>query len=627
MAAAKAHRSPPFLPSAVIGPKTFTSLQLFMTGWAPVADEASQRSVGDCTIVRRSEVLDEGAQSHLQGPSAAAQCEPKLAIMANDREALQVGSDELLSLEPVADPHHGDVQSRSRMRILDSVHVLIVDKEERCRKTIRRLLNGSEPPIRVTEVPDFGTALDALDAHAFDCILLDHLVEEGNGLEPVDRLNQLYGLNAPAVVLLSKSDSQRLGVDAVKHGAAEVISKADLEMVDLAALVVRAVSEQRHHLRAQTARLAAFSRLIANTAHGINNPAAIARLSLSAVIDVIEGLENAEGGKIGAAPRLLKLIGAADEALTRISNVVRELEAEVGTSLGHVQSFGLSDVVKSALTRSRSRGLSNVECGALESKALLRGDLPQLARLVCDLLENAVEAGPPGKPVSLSTWDDGRWTHLVVDDRGPGIPREDMERIFEPLYTTRAERGALGLGLPRAVGIARRHGGTLGVEPAPNGEGARFHLRLRAAGEPVRRLAQPSQDDATYPARVLVVEDEPLLRQYYFRILVGQFDVHLAEDTAEADEILSRFKFDAILCDVTMPKENGVSFARRLLRRDAAQAHRLVFISGGVVDEDAAHFVQTWENGCLRKPSRAEDVRNYLLEFVTGRPRPDSELP
>ena len=157
--------------------------------------------------------------------------------------------------------------------------------------------------------------------------------------------------------------------------------------------------------------------------------------------------------------------------------------------------------------------------------------------------------------------------------------------------------------------------------------GARFQVRLPAAlserPDPPSERAVPS---STRRARVLVVDDEPLLRQQYLRVLGGVFDVQVAESAQEARRLIDTFSFDVILCDVMMPRESGVALARDLLRKHPSQARRLIFISGGVPDEDAAAFVQRWENGFLHKPIGSRELREALFDFLktSDSSRPDS---
>ena len=81
---------------------------------------------------------------------------------------------------------------------------------------------------------------------------------------------------------------------------------------------------------------------------------------------------------------------------------------------------------------------------------------------------------------------DAQRARLSVEDRGPGIPEENLPRLFERFFTTDAERNGTGLGLAIVRAVARAHGGDVEVRSAP-GEGATFTLLLprpRAARDP-----------------------------------------------------------------------------------------------------------------------------------------------
>ena len=98
----------------------------------------------------------------------------------------------------------------------------------------------------------------------------------------------------------------------------------------------------------------------------------------------------------------------------------------------------------------------------LETKAFsaeVEGDQRLLTAAVVNLVKNAVQASPEGGTVSLrGAVEDGRYV-VEVEDRGPGIPEDAVERIFEPFFTTR-EKGT-GLGLPLARKIAQAHRGDI----------------------------------------------------------------------------------------------------------------------------------------------------------------------
>jgi two-component system sensor histidine kinase KdpD len=122
-----------------------------------------------------------------------------------------------------------------------------------------------------------------------------------------------------------------------------------------------------------------------------------------------------------------------------------------------------------------------------------RPDLPavsvnavQIQRALVNVLENALRESPPGEPVHMRVSATRQELLIRVTDRGPGIPEEERERIFEPFHRVPGgpdQRGP-GLGLAIARGFAEANGGRLWVESRP-GQGASFVLALPAVELPV----------------------------------------------------------------------------------------------------------------------------------------------
>lgn len=106
-------------------------------------------------------------------------------------------------------------------------------------------------------------------------------------------------------------------------------------------------------------------------------------------------------------------------------------------------------------------------------------DPARMHQVLCNLLRNAVEASPPAGRVLAGVRTEGNELLFYVRDFGKGIQTQDIEKIFEPFYTTRA-RGT-GLGLPIARRLVVLHGGTLTASNAPEG-GALFCVRLPVSG-------------------------------------------------------------------------------------------------------------------------------------------------
>jgi signal transduction histidine kinase len=108
-------------------------------------------------------------------------------------------------------------------------------------------------------------------------------------------------------------------------------------------------------------------------------------------------------------------------------------------------------------------------------------DSDKIRQVLLNLVQNALHASPEGAEVRLSVDGDGSSIKFVVEDRGAGIPAENLERVFQPFFTTKAK--GTGLGLPIAQRIVREHGGHIHVKSVP-GNGTQFKIVLPKSGEP-----------------------------------------------------------------------------------------------------------------------------------------------
>jgi two-component system sensor histidine kinase SenX3 len=127
------------------------------------------------------------------------------------------------------------------------------------------------------------------------------------------------------------------------------------------------------------------------------------------------------------------------------------------------------------------------------ARLVVLGDRRQLVSATYNLLDNAVKYSDPGSTVEVRARTDGQWIELSVEDHGIGIPRRDLERVFERFYRVdRArsrETGGTGLGLAIVRHVASNHSGEVRVE-SREGEGSTFTLRLPVGAGPVAVTAE-----------------------------------------------------------------------------------------------------------------------------------------
>jgi len=97
---------------------------------------------------------------------------------------------------------------------------------------------------------------------------------------------------------------------------------------------------------------------------------------------------------------------------------------------------------------------------------------------VSNMVRNAIEASNPEETVRVAVLVDGEWAEVRVEDRGPGVAKEDLDRVFEPFFTTKNDRGGTGLGLAISRDMIANLGGEVSLENLEHG-GARASVRLQ----------------------------------------------------------------------------------------------------------------------------------------------------
>ncbi|MCW5622826.1 MAG: response regulator, partial [Burkholderiales bacterium] len=165
-----------------------------------------------------------------------------------------------------------------------------------------------------------------------------------------------------------------------------------------------------------------------------------------------------------------------------------------------------------------------------------------------------------------------RMIELTVQDSGNGIPPEVRERMFDPFFTTKEVGQGSGMGLATVHGIVHEHNGHIVLE-TDVGRGTTFRVMLPPISQPVAETPSPTSRQAArvtreqLSGRVLLVDDEPLVRQFMSELLEGWgLEVSAHESAATAREDIERdlTHYDAVITDHTMPGMTGLDLACHL---------------------------------------------------------------
>jgi PAS domain S-box-containing protein len=358
-------------------------------------------------------------------------------------------------------------------------------------------------------------------------------------------------------------------------------------------------------------RMSSLGTLAAGVAHEINNP-------LTYVIGNVElvAQQLAETAPL-AAGELDGQLGAARTGLDRIRKTVRALKT---FSRGDEEALGPVDVVQVLescidIAASQLRHRGTIVRDYADAVPKIAGNDARLAQVFLNLLVNAAQALDEKKSaenrVTARVSADAAGVTVEVRDNGRGIAPADLPRVFDPFFTTKPVGVGTGLGLFVCHGIVEALGGEITVDSAL-GRGTSVAVRLPAAAPADEMPAAPAPAAAAR-ARILVVDDEPMVGELVRAVLGGESEVHATASPTEAlDRLRGPAAYDLVLCDLMMPEMSGAELCRRIEAEHPNAARRIVFMTGGAVSESLEAYLEESTRPCLDKPFTPDELKTFV---------------
>jgi PAS domain S-box-containing protein len=372
--------------------------------------------------------------------------------------------------------------------------------------------------------------------------------------------------------------------------------------VEVTGVVRDITDEQARETQLRRAeRLATVGTLVGGVAHELNNPLTSIKSFAQLLLLDERSEEDLEALEIirREADRTAKIV--AD--LRRLARQTQE------DSLTVNERVDLNEVVQHVLkVRRYSLDTHNVEvreelAAGLPPVLAVRSEMEQVMLNLVVNAEQALRGQTGERRLLVRTSYSRNRVSLHIADSGPGIRPEDLERIFDPFWTTKEPGEGTGLGLSLVHGIVTEHGGAIYVESTPE-QGAAFTVKLPRA--PLESSVAAPAASAVKPSRslrVLVVDDEAAIRHSLARFLERRG--HHVDEAAEGGAALERVgtaDYDVILADLRMPGLGGDQLLARLRELGRGLEHRLIFITGDAVSSDAARFLSTVAVPVVLKP-------------------------
>ena len=417
---------------------------------------------------------------------------------------------------------------------------------------------------------------------------------------------------------LRRLDGDLVWVEVTAHAAPSRRGTADVEVL------MRNVSERRrlddqsrdlYQQLLQAEKMAALGQTISGVAHELNNP-------LATILSWAERL--AERNLDETSRRGIDVILGESE---RAARIVRNLLTFARKRQSTRSMIDLNQVVRETLAlRAYEQRLTNIDVVTALASGLptVFADPHQIQQVLLNLVINAEQAmlSANGRgSLVLRTWHDGEQNAVVlqVSDDGPGVPPDVKNKIFDPFFTTKDVGKGTGLGLTVAYAIVREHGGSIRVDSHPTG-GASFTVEFPVSSVETTVRPRPTAstaDHSVHGASVLLVEDERALAMAVVEALTeAGLRVEHAGDGEEALARVRQNNYDVVICDLKMPRVDGMTLYRAIAAGRPSLARRVIFVTGDVAGPDAERFLE--ESGCrwLAKPFRLGDLLRNVREAL-----------
>ena len=360
----------------------------------------------------------------------------------------------------------------------------------------------------------------------------------------------------------------------------------------------------------QSEKMGAIGQLVSGVAHELNNPLA----SITAFAQLMLSDGNLNKDDRHATETIASEARRAARIVHNLLTFARQHKAEKTYA-------DINQVIENTLElRGYDLNVRGIQIERLyaDPPPSTMLDAYQLQQVILNLVTNAEQAMAGVERthhrLTVRTRQNVDAVHIEIEDTGPGIPVESLERIFNPFYTTKSVGHGTGLGLSISLGIISEHGGRIWAENAAGG-GARFcvELPLVAAAPANASAVSESSVAAKKNLHILVADDEAAIRMALSRFLEkAGHTVVMVDSGSKALEAGREGMYDAIFLDIRMPDISGQTVFRQWQMKRPDLAERVVFLTGDIVSEDLFQFLTGTGRPFIAKPFDLDVVLQSL---------------
>ncbi len=380
-------------------------------------------------------------------------------------------------------------------------------------------------------------------------------------------------------------------------------------------------TKRLHEEQGRVEKLSALGVLAGGIAHDFNNMLT----ALQGNIALARALATSDG-------RVSRLLTEAEKASVRAQALTRQLLTFSKGGVPIKKAVSTHELAR-ACCDFALRG-SNVRCEFAFPDSLwaVEADEGQLGQVFSNLIINANQAMQKGGAIRVRGENmvlenghglplpDGKYVRIAFIDQGCGIPPENLEKIFDPYFTSKSNGSGLGLAI--SYSIIKNHDGLISVDSEPD-IGTTFSVYLPASESEIQGQREPDDALVEGQGKVLIMDDEEAIRQLGQELLsMLGYEVELAQDGAEAIGMCLKARecgrpFDVVIMDLTVPGGMGGCEAIQMLRRIDPTIKAIV--SSGYSDDPVmAQYKEVGFNGIVTKPYTYKELTSELHRVISG---------
>ncbi len=361
------------------------------------------------------------------------------------------------------------------------------------------------------------------------------------------------------------------------------------------------------------------SEFVSVVSHELRTPMTSIKTSLALV------LAGAAGPLDGSARELLEIAARNSDRLISLVNDLLDLSRiESGRVPLHPEPVALDEAVRASVEMvgafAAERGVT-VAIQPPQEEINVTAVRERMIQVIVNLISNAVKFSPRETQVRVRWWRDGESATIEVADQGQGIPKDKLEKIFEP-FTQLAnpltrDQGGAGLGLTISRGIVNALGGRIWVESEP-AAGSRFHVQLPLAGVTAATAVEPPLPHRR-EARILVVHSDPDWQRLCATALGAEgegWEVIQAQSGAEGLAFLRDTRVDLLVVGLELSDTHGLSLLEQMRQEPRNCDVPALIIGEGDVSHLGEYGADAWSSG------DAGELMDGARRLLNATPRP-----